>query len=1080
MALACNNLQSGSSTRMRWKYDVFLSFRGEDTRNNFTDHVFGALNKKNIITFRDDTKLKKGEHISSELQQAIVGSRILIVIFSTNYASSTWCLEELAKIADCINVPGQSVLPIFYDVSPSEVRKQSGYYEKAFQEHEQRFKANLEEVQRWRGALTQVANLSGWDVRDKPQYGEIGKIIKEVACLLGNKYSNLPDIVGMNSRVEELENLLILDSDDNDVRVVGICGMGGIGKTTLATTLYAKFSNQFDAHCFIDDVSKIYGDHGPIGVQKELLCQTSKEENLQICNLPMASNLIRNRLCQIKSLVVLDNVDEGEQLDKLDMKREWLGTGSRIIIISRNEHILREYGVDKVYKVRLLDRKCALQLFCRKAFKSDDIKSGYIYLTNEVLAYANGLPLAIKVLGSFLYGRDVSEWSSALARLRENPRTDIMNVFRISFDGLEDTEKEIFLDIACFFNRESEVYLKEILDFRGFHPEIGLKVLIDKSFITREKQGICMHNLLVELGKSVVREISPKEPRKWNRIWDYKDVHSVISENMAAENLEAIVLQRYTENDKEIQEMTTLRAEGLAKMSHLKLLMLWNLNFSGSLNFLSSDLGYLYWEKYPFTSLPSSFHPDKLVELVLQHSNVKKLWEGTKTLPNLTRIDLSDSKNLIMMPNFKEIPNLESLNLKGCIKLVKIDPSIGTLRRLSSLNLKNCTTLVSIPDNIFGLRSIKFLSISGCPNLFKFDNKLLEIQRQTKQLEMLDSKDSIIQYQPTSFIYKFLETHFRYLIFRKPEDSVGLLLPSLSRLSCLEYLDLSFCNLLQIPTAIGLLHCLETLYLGGNNFVTLPSSIKELSQLRILNLQHCKQLKYLPELPSKNVLQVRRTMYAEFNIFDCPSLIDMECCYRMAFSWMIQFLQVHMQSKIPKEQIRIVIPKTEIPMWLDKQNAGSSISIDPSPIMHDKNRIGVACCLTFVAHDNPTNLGEKWPLGFGLGFQSKQHGRGNYSIIPIRLEKDLVTVDLDHLLLIFFSRESFIGMISYITEELHDDISGIELTALMEQPLGLHLEVKNCGYRWIFKEDLEQLNPEMMYSGNSSVQPYYFADNKKP
>jgi len=129
---------------MTWKYDVFVSFRGEDTRNNFTDHLFGALHKKNIVAFRDDTKLKKGENISSELLQAIEGSRILIVIFSKNYASSTRCLRELAKIADCIEVQEQTVLPIFYDVSSSEVRKQSGDYEEAFREHEERFKENLD------------------------------------------------------------------------------------------------------------------------------------------------------------------------------------------------------------------------------------------------------------------------------------------------------------------------------------------------------------------------------------------------------------------------------------------------------------------------------------------------------------------------------------------------------------------------------------------------------------------------------------------------------------------------------------------------------------------------------------------------------------------------------------------------------------------------------------------------------------------------------------------------------------------------------------------------------------------------
>ena len=148
---------------------MFVSFRG-DTRNNFTDHLFAALHKQGIFAFRDDTKLKKGETISVELLQAIEGSQVLIIVFSKNYASLTWCLQELAKIADCIHVPGQCVLPIFYDVDPSEVRKQSGNYENAFVEHEERFKEDAEmmaQVQRWRGPLTQIANLSSWDLRDK-------------------------------------------------------------------------------------------------------------------------------------------------------------------------------------------------------------------------------------------------------------------------------------------------------------------------------------------------------------------------------------------------------------------------------------------------------------------------------------------------------------------------------------------------------------------------------------------------------------------------------------------------------------------------------------------------------------------------------------------------------------------------------------------------------------------------------------------------------------------------------------------------------------------------------------------------
>jgi Leucine-rich repeat (LRR) protein len=256
-------------------------------------------------------------------------------------------------------------------------------------------------------------------------------------------------------------------------------------------------------------------------------------------------------------------------------------------------------------------------------------------------------------------------------------------------------------------------------------------------------------------------------------------------------------------------------------------------------------------------------------------------------------IDLSHSKNLIMMPNFLEIPNLELLNLEGCIKLEQVDPSISILRRLSKLNLKNCTNLVSIPNNIIGLSSLKDLNLSGCPKLL--NNLALKRQRKIEHLEILDNKESNAQYQSTSFIGKVLKPSFRCSVFQKPDHhSVSLLLPLWSHMSCLQYLDLSFCNLVQIPNAIGWLNCLETLNLGGNNFVTLPSSIKELSKLRELNLEHCKQLKYLPELPSETVMPVIETFFVRggLYIFDCPSLIETECCYRMAFSWMIQLLKV--------------------------------------------------------------------------------------------------------------------------------------------------------------------------------------------
>ncbi|XP_020973679.1 TMV resistance protein N isoform X2 [Arachis ipaensis] len=861
----CMRIQStlSHSHSKNWKYDVFVSFRG-DTRFNFTDHLCAALRRHGILAFRDDTRLEKGGPISAGLLQAIEGSQVLIVVFSMNYASSKWCLQELAKIADCINIPGHRVLPVFCDVSPSEVRKQSGNYEKAFVEHEERFKKDaemMEQVRRWRAALTQVASLSGWDLKDKSHSAEIEKIVKTVTKILGPRSSSSlsNDIVGMEFPLQKLGKLLVLDSDD-DVRVVGICGMGGIGKTTLASRLYEKISYQYDVSCFMDDVSKTYRDCGSLGMKKQLLCPAFMEEDSLICNILMADNLIENMLHDRKVLIVLDNVDQRIQLEKLALKREWLGRGSRIIIVSRDEHILTEYGADEVFKVPLLNDENALQLFCRKAFKCNHVAKDYEGLTDSALAYANGLPLAIKVLGSFLFGRDVSEWSSALVRLKETPTKDIMDVLRISFDGLEDPEKEIFLDIACFFPNDIENYVKDILRIRGFHPDNGIKVLIEKSLITRDRWKITMHDLLRDLGRSIVREKSPKKPRKWSRLWNHKDLSNVLRENKPAENVEAIVLPT---ND-EIREELSLKA--LSKMSRLKLLKLGQVkvNFSGKLHFLSNELGYLSWKEYPFTCLPSRFQPTQLVKLILRYSNVKELWKGIK---------------------------------------------------------------------------------------------------------------------------------------------------------------------------------------------------------------YCKQLKWLPStlLPIGEGSH-GRLYYGGIFVFNCPNLSDTESCGVTVISWMIKMIQVNMQSSSPRCVIQVVIPGTEIPRWFNNQNEGSSMKLDPSPILNDNNWIiGIACCVTFVVHDTPTQLPEepKYPGDLGCGFRLRSGG--SYFAVPIRLKKDLITTELDHMLLIFFSRDRIIDHYTSHLKEGRCDLDGIELATLSEYPKEI-IQVKSCGYRWVCKEDLEQLNSTMMYSANSSTQ----------
>ncbi|KAK8704173.1 hypothetical protein V6N13_047805 [Hibiscus sabdariffa] len=200
-------LPSTCSSVSRKEYDVFLSFRGEDTRRSFTDHLFDALKRSGIAAFRDDPGLKTGEEIGPGLFKAIQQSWCSIVIFSESYAFSGWCLDELTEIVELKNETGHKVFPVFYGLDPSDLRKQKGRVEEAFAQHEERFKEDKDKIQRWRNALTQVASIKGWHLNDRHETEFIGDIVRKISVKLCQTYPVVSDeLIGMSSRMEELHS----------------------------------------------------------------------------------------------------------------------------------------------------------------------------------------------------------------------------------------------------------------------------------------------------------------------------------------------------------------------------------------------------------------------------------------------------------------------------------------------------------------------------------------------------------------------------------------------------------------------------------------------------------------------------------------------------------------------------------------------------------------------------------------------------------------------------------------------------------------------------------------------------------
>ncbi|XP_042962693.1 disease resistance protein RUN1-like [Carya illinoinensis] len=297
----------------------------------------------------------------------------------------------------------------------------------------------------------------------------------------------------------------------NDIiRVVGIFRTGGIGKTTISNDIYNQISSQFEGSCFLRNVMETSKQAGGLIQLQNTLLSEILGTKLDINDVDRGVGVIWHRLQTKKILLILDDVDDMIQLEKLAGNRAWFGLGSRVIITTRDQHILDNYKVDSKYEVRTLDDNEALRLFSMYAFEEKEPLKNYVDISKQVTKYAQGLPLALTVLGSDLKSQSIHQWKSALDKYKKIPNRNIQRVLQISYDSLEDSEKDMFLDIAFFFQGEPLAKVMEIFDSCDFFPIHGIQRLIDKCLITINHKCIWMHDLLQDMGREIVRENQPK------------------------------------------------------------------------------------------------------------------------------------------------------------------------------------------------------------------------------------------------------------------------------------------------------------------------------------------------------------------------------------------------------------------------------------------------------------------------------------------------------------------------------------------------------------------------------------------
>ena len=331
-----------------------------------------------------------------------------------------------------------------------------------------------------------------------------------------------PYPVGMESRMQNLSNLLGRRS--GNVCMVGIWGIGGIGKTTIAKALYNQLQRKFEGSCFLENVREIAEQpNGLIDLQEQILSSIHVNDNRSIKLVDQGTMVIKNRAWCKRVLVVQD------QLDKLAIRRSYFRPGSIIIITTRDKSTLKLDEINEIYTPLALDYHESMQLLSWHAFAKDHPKEDYVEFSKEVIYHAGGLPLALKVLGSFLSNKSTNEWEGALEKLRVIPQDEIQKKLMVSFHSLSDTQRELFLDIACSFVGMEKGYAFKILQDSNLFLESELGVLIRRCLVTIDcLNRLTMHDMIINMGREVVRKESPKVPGERSRLWFHEDVLDVL------------------------------------------------------------------------------------------------------------------------------------------------------------------------------------------------------------------------------------------------------------------------------------------------------------------------------------------------------------------------------------------------------------------------------------------------------------------------------------------------------------------------------------------------------------------------
>ncbi|GLJ33372.1 hypothetical protein SUGI_0671350 [Cryptomeria japonica] len=647
--------------------------------------------------------------------------------------------------------------------------------------------------------------------------------------------------------------------------------MGGAGKTTLAKELFNRKRSDYMATCFLFDVRETSSRFGFPSLQVKLLKDLLNENPPEFESIEEGSNYIRDRLGRsmlLSFLIVVDDIDHVKQLDALclmDMANN--SHNSLVVVTTRDVGVLTSAGITNRYNLKGLNRDDGRELFCWHSFGQPNPASGYENLVDDFIDVCGGLPLSLQVLGRHVYDRPVYYWELQLCKVRESLHPDIKDILKISFDALNRVEKQIFMDIACFFVDNCKNIAIRVWEGSGWGSRYALETLKDRCLV-EEGEGLDgqlweekpvvlkMHDHLRDMGREMSNELT-SPPRHWS------PEYHISLERKGFQNILSQTKGRcfHSIYDRSVGSQITYFMGESEERGETSSSLLW----------LQLDLNCR-----ELSSIPPWIPLQNLQCLRISHGYLKRLWQSNVQVPSQLKELQIYQTTLEEFPDFLGISdNLEQVVLDAKNMPIKSWSLLESLRVYPRSLVLACSTLHGeLACNNRGRRTTfkssyftslviwDFVKLSDELDLYNIGEST-HLKCPLSNLEYLEINNQI-------YVTKILicRNYCPKLLSLKIHDMLYLIemnLLSVQTLNCLEintcmklkrlsetsnFRNLVEFNISQCPELeeLGVVHltCLEKLTIKNSVKLKILSGLSNLRKLVKLDIIGCPELEELP------------------------------------------------------------------------------------------------------------------------------------------------------------------------------------------------------------------------------------------